>query len=294
MTEASTLLTTLDMARFVTDGVLRFDAVVPDDINRRALDELPDMLATPTTATTPMRPRSGTPLEACFEPDSAVWAMLRVPEVAGAIRSLVGDHPTYDHHFVHFNKAGNAAFQHLHADAVIDTGDPSFDIQVLYFPHDVEAGSGGTRYVPGSHLRNVHENSIARYQHISGDQFFAGPAGTVLIFHHGLWHAGQANPSDTDRWMFKLRLNPTRPQIRLWDTSDYASVVPGNWDHSFATTAAGPSVPEELRRTQAWSFTGESRIDLMQRIALWRYLADDPDFDVDWYYTRIESRSAFH
>ena len=27
-------------------------------------------------------------------------------------------------------------------------------------------------------------------------------SGTVVVFHHGLWHAGQANPSDAHRWMY--------------------------------------------------------------------------------------------
>lgn len=33
-------LTTHEMARFVADGFLRFDALVPDDINARVVDEL--------------------------------------------------------------------------------------------------------------------------------------------------------------------------------------------------------------------------------------------------------------
>ena len=149
---------------------------------------------------------------------------------------------------------------------------------------------------PGSyraaHLRIVHENSVARYQHIAGEQLFAGGAGTVLIFHQGMWHAGQANPSEKHRWMFKLRLNPTEPQVRLWDTSDYADVAPGSWDHMFATTAPGSTVANQLRKMQPWSFDGEYRIETMERVRLWRYLSDDPAFDVDWYRTRIEGRSA--
>ena len=41
-----------------------------------------------------------------------------------------------------------------------------------------------------------------------------------------------------------------------------------------------------------WSFDGEYRIETMERVRLWRYLSDDPDFDVDWYRTRIERRAA--
>lgn len=286
------LLSTLDVARFVADGFLRFDAVVPDELNRGVLDELASMLGRPSHDPNGFQPRSGTPLSQCYPEGSALRAVCALPEIAGAIRSLVGDEPHYDHHAIHFNPAGSTWVQDLHCDAAIDSGDPTFDIQLFYFPHDVGEGEGGTRWIPGSHVRNIHENSVARYQHIAGEQFFTGPAGTVLVFHQGVWHAGQDNPSGTNRWMFKLRLNPTRPQVRLWDTSDYDEVVGGSWDHMFATTAEGDTVANTLRKIQPWSFDGEYRLETMERVRLWRYLSGDPSFDVDWYRTRIEGRAA--
>jgi len=286
------LLSTLDMARFVADGYLRFDAVVPEEINRAVLEELSALLGRPADNPGEFQPRSGTPLSQCYPADSALRRVYELPEIAGAIRSLVGTEPLYDHHAIHFNPAGSPRIQDLHCDAAIDSNDPTFDIQLFYFPHDVGEGEGGTRFVPGSHIRNIHENSVARYQHIAGEKFFVGKAGTILIFHQGVWHAGQDNPSDTHRWMFKLRLNPTEPQVRLWDTSDYDEAARGSWDHMFATTAEGDTVANHLRKMQAWSFDGEYRIETMERVRLWRYLSDDPAFDVDWYRTRIEGRAA--
>jgi hypothetical protein len=40
------LLTTDQMASFVARGFLRFDAVIPDDINQQALEELPRLFRT--------------------------------------------------------------------------------------------------------------------------------------------------------------------------------------------------------------------------------------------------------
>ncbi len=114
----------------------------------------------------------------------------------------------------------------------------------------------------------------------------------MLIFHHGLWHAGQENPSGTDRWMFKVRLNPTEPQVRRWDTSDYEDVTPPSSDHTWAVTVHGDTVSNELRRILPWSYIGESRLEQMERVRLWRYLSGDPAFDVDWYHTRIERRAG--
>ena len=79
---------------------------------------------------------------------------------------------------------------------------------------------GGTRYVPGTHLRIVSESAIARYQNIRGQQHVVCPAGTLIFMHHGIWHGGGVNRSDEVRYMFKIRLNPSVPQVRLWDTSD--------------------------------------------------------------------------
>jgi hypothetical protein len=41
---------------------------------------------------------------------------------------------------------------------------------------------------------------------------------------------------------------------------------------------------------QPWQKGHEGRYEQMQRAALWRYLSGDPDFDVDFYYTRLEQR----
>ena len=46
----------------------------------------------------------------------------------------------------------------------------AFDIQLFYFPQEVTEPMGGTRFLPGSHLRVVSEAAISRYQNIVGQQ----------------------------------------------------------------------------------------------------------------------------
>lgn len=285
------LLTTLDVARFVADGYLRFDAVVPDEINRGVLAELSALLGRPSDDPGEFQPRSGTPLSECYPVDSALRRVYEVPEVAGAIRSLVGANPRFDHHAIHFNPAGSPRIQDLHCDAAVDSGDPTFDIQLFYFPHDVEPGGGGTRFVPGTHVRRAPSSTIAAYQHMSGDEFFSGPAGSVMVFHHALWHAGQVNPGHRDRWMYKIRLNPTVPQVRRWNLDDFEQVHNHPDDHVFATSRTD-SVAAILRRPVPWEGTDASRYDLMERVRLWRYLSGDQRFDADYYLTRHEQRSG--
>ncbi len=297
------LLTTDQMATFVARGFLRFDAVVPDEVNLQAMDELPGLFrawvdefrgvtgaatARPDDGESEL-PRSGTPLHEAYAPDSAFGRLVRVPLIAGAIASLVGADPVVDHHFVHIKRAGDLHAQGLHSDAIIDAG-VAFDIQLFWFPHDVAPGEGGTRFVPGSHLRRVNMDDVARYHHLAGEQYFTGEAGTVVIFHQGLWHAGAPNRGHRDRVMGKLRLNPTVPQVRLWDTSDLDARNRAD-DHMFARSEPG-MVAAELRRSEPWYEPSVNRLETVQRARLWRYLTGDDAYDVDWYLTRTERRAG--
>jgi len=298
------LLTTDQMASFVARGYLRLDRVVPQEINAQAMEELPGLFRAwvdefrgvtfgagdePDAASEARLPRSGTVLHDAYAPESAFGRMVRVPTIAGAIASLVGTDPVVDHHFVHTKTAGDLHAQGLHCDAIIDEG-PAFDIQLFWFPHDVAPREGGTRFVPGSHLRRVNMDDVARYHHLAGEQYFSGDAGTVVIFHQGLWHAGAPNHGSRDRVMGKLRLNPTRPQVRLWDTSDLAPRNRSD-DHMFARMEPG-MVAATLRNSEPWYEPSVHRLETVNRSKLWRYLTADDGFDVDWYLTRTERRAA--
>ena len=58
--------------------------------------------------------------------------------------------------------------------------------------------------------------------------------------------------------------------------------------------AAGtlPAVREELRRTFPWYEQATARLEIHNRILLWRALSADPGFDVDHWATRITNRPA--
>lgn len=286
-------LTTRQMAEFVTNGFLRFDNIVPDDINERALEELQALNAgrlLPSTDLDAMRPpHSGTPLDDCYPAPSVIGEYLRLPQIRGIIESLVGAAPEFDHDWVHYIPSGGTYLQPLHVDATADTDDPTFDIQLFWFSSDVAPGEGGTRFVPGSHLTRVRSAGIGRYHHIVGEQQVSCTAGTVFVFHHGLWHAGQPNPG-ADRWMHKVRLNPTEPQTRLWNTDDFDEVQSPHTDHVFARMQTG-SVADTFRTMHPWMSVTEHRNAQAQRALLWRHLTGEPDFDVDYYLTRLEQRA---
>jgi hypothetical protein len=291
-------LTTREVARFVAEGYLRFDRLISEELSGRVLTELQQIMPVKvryavSKSSDPIEielPSTLMPLSDCYPAPSALGEMLRLPEVQGIIQSLVGADPVFDHDFVHFLPAGSRHQQHLHVDAVIDSQDPSFDIQLFYFPRDVAQGCGGTRMVPGSHLRRVKAEGVSRYQHLVGEQQYSGPAGTLMVFHHGMWHAGQSNPGDEDRWMYKIRLNPREPQVRLWNLDDFDDIHNDASDHTFAIRRLD-SVAEQLREMQPWQQGHESRYEQVQRAKLWRYLTGDTRFDVDYYLTRLENRA---
>ncbi|MEL7207622.1 MAG: phytanoyl-CoA dioxygenase family protein, partial [Actinomycetota bacterium] len=289
-TASPRLLTTAQMASFVARGFLRLDAVVPDSVNEPATAELETILATWGSTDRPNPPATLQSLDSLYPAPSAIGRMLEVPEVRGALHSLVGPDAVFDHDVVHRREAGDPTTQWLHADAIIDPN-LAFDVQLFYMPHAIAPGEGGTRFVPGSHFRQVNEADVGRYQHIVGEEQFSGPAGSVLLFHHGLWHGAMPNTGERPRLMYKIRLNPVRPQVRLWDTSDLDAMQNGPEDHLFAEFRLD-SVAAVLRSVEPWYEQGTDRLEYVHRTRLWRYLSGDDDFDVDYYVTRVERKQA--
>lgn len=292
-------LTSLQMAEFAATGLLRFDAVVPDAVNRhfmQAMSEMPDESPRDHSQRL-MRERAvpevapGTPLAQAYEADSAIGNVLQVPEIAGAIASLVGQESVVDHHFLHITFPGGRA-QDTHQDSTIDTR-RAFDIQMFYFPHAVTPDMGGTRFVPGTHLRLVSEMSIGRYQNVLGQQSVVCPAGSVFFFHHGIWHGAGANRGHDKRYVLKIRLCPTAPQQRLWDTSDMPESLkeqqPIFWKNP---EAPRDPIHQQLMAPQPWFEHDTGRLEMLNRVRFWRYLSGDESFDMDYWATRIENDPA--
>jgi hypothetical protein len=294
------------MATFVARGFLRFDGIVPPGINEQFLADIGHVPESEISSPRKHYARvmasssipfvaAGTPLAEAYPEGNALQKLLALPDVAGIVHSLVGGDPAFDHHFLHITFPPSFYWdemphaQHTHQDSTIDPRQ-AFDIQIMYFPHAVTEEMGGTRFIPGSHLRVVSEASIGRYQNMAGQQHVVCPAGTLLVMHMGIWHGGGANLSDRLRYMFKIRICPTERQARLWDVSDLPR------DHHeqrpiFWTDGA----PEEdhlhtiLTTPEPWFEYDTGRLEYINRIRLWRYLLGDEHFDADYWLTRIEN-----
>jgi ribosomal protein S27AE len=274
------LLNSKQMASFVARGFLRFDELVPPAINDAVMAEIDagSIKAAP----------AGTPLSQCYPEPSALGHMLRMPEIQGIIQSLVGPDPLFDHHAVHVRQANEGQAQGMHGDSIIDTR-MHFDVQLMYFPHDVPLEMGGTLVVPGSQYRRINEMDIARYQNFLGQIPMVCKAGSVLALHHGIWHCGRQNKTSQKRYMYKIRLNPRVRQMRLWNTDDLSADLGKHKPIFTRETNAVEDIQTILGKQEPWFEDAAGRLEVVNRVKMWRFLTGDNNFDVHYWLTRLEN-----
>ncbi len=280
MVDKQYLLNSKQVASFVARGFLRFDELIPQEINDAVMAEIDrgGIEAAP----------AGTPLSQCYAEPSAIGHLLRMPEVEGAIQSLVGPDPLFDHQAIHVRQPNQGSAQGLHGDSIIDTR-MHFDIQLMYFPHDVPLAMGGTLILPGSQFRRINEMDIARYQNFIGQVPMVCKAGTILVLHHGIWHCGRQNKTDQVRYMFKVRLNPRVRQLRLWNTDDLTDATKQHKAIFTRNTNDVEDVQTILGKSEPWFEDAAGRLEIVNRIKLWRFLTGDNNFDVHYWLTRLEN-----
>ena len=281
MIDKKYLLTSQQMAEFVARGFLRFDEMAPDEINRDVMSGIDGQEI--------KGHRAGTPLSQCYQ-GTAIRKLLDLPQIQGLIQSLVGEDPLFDHDAIHVREPNEGRAQGLHADSIIDCR-THFDIQLMYFPHDVPLEMGGTLLLPGSHFRRVNEMDVAAYQNMRGQIPMVCKAGSILALHHGIWHCGRQNKTNRRRYMFKLRLNPTVRQLRLWNTDDLDEEYRKHRE-IFVRRQPDASVQDILGRLEPWFEAASGRLEIVNRIKLWRFLTGDEDFDVNYWLSRLENMPA--
>ncbi len=281
MIDKQYLLNSYQMAEFVARGFLRFDELVPDAINQAVMRDIDRNAIQGAPA--------GTPLSQCYA-GTAIRDMLDLPPIQGLIHSLVGADPLFDHDAIHVREPNQGRAQGLHADSIIDLR-THFDIQIMYFPHDVPLEMGGTLLLPGSHFRRINEADIAGYQNMRGQIPMVCKAGAVLILHHGIWHCGRQNKTDRRRYMFKLRLNPAERQLRLWNTDDLDESYRAHQE-IFTEKRGQNSIQDILSQREPWFEAASGRLEIVNRIKLWRFLTGDETFDVHYWLTRLENMPA--
>ena len=268
------LLSNMDVAQFVDEGYLVLEGIIPEDLCAAAIAETREKEDGDAYENIRVQ-RHHYPWSEALN-DSVYKQIIDMPQVRGALESLCGSDPQFDHYRVHrtqpIKDKGFKSFLHFHQDCVLDMRPLTFDVNVSIYPQAISKEMGGTMFLPGSQYRRMHNNNFYRYQHVRGSKQLMCKAGTVVLWHGNLWHSARPNISDSDRIMFLARFNPRVPQVRTWNMD--------NLDQE--------KVAELMLRGHAW-MGGEHPLEWVNRIRQWRYMSGDHEFDFMGYAKRIHN-----
>jgi HEAT repeat protein len=226
------LLNDEQVRRFIADGFIMIDAGLSEafhaEVSAQVAYTLEQELPHPGDNIVPRVP--------------ALNQVCDSPAVQGALVSLLGhDFVFLPHRFPHNSEplpeqgqkqqctafdtqptmaAGSISASAWHQDSHASCGRTRWHTpraaNVFYFPHDTPLHMGPTRFLAGSHL-------YATLHDISAQQAVMQtiPAGTVVIAHFDLAHAGSPNNSHLGRYMVKLvALRTEVPTTATWNNRE--------------------------------------------------------------------------
>ncbi|MEZ5410805.1 MAG: phytanoyl-CoA dioxygenase family protein [Acidimicrobiales bacterium] len=108
--------------------------------------------------------------------------------------------------------------QQLHADDAprLDPGAPATGATAVVALVPFTPDNGATRVVPGSHRRVDQQRVSQKVDHLDGEVFLTGDAGTAFVFSRHLLHAGSLNSSERSRPALQIsyRAKPTSHPAR--------------------------------------------------------------------------------
>jgi hypothetical protein len=267
MTSGTTIATTKERVLlndeqtvdFIINGYIIVETDFGDEFNRGVFNQLEAL---------PENPGDG-----ILEAIPALGDVYAHPKVAGALASVLGhDYYMYQHRHCHRNMPGTPS-QMWHLDGGTGTTERNPEhvraVLAMYYPQDVAANMGPTALIPGTHLFPSSADRMASYGNFKDQVIATVKAGSVLIIHYDVWHAGTANTSDNVRYMIKFLFN------RLSDTTK------PSWDYDpKAAAALGDkiSIASGAPVTQALAGLEKNR-----RIKMWNNLAGGVSFPSEYW-----------
>lgn len=159
---------------FCKKGFLTLEGVVDDEVNRRTSEFIEE--------------HDGMEPTEILSEEWFVDAVIKNPQAAGAIRSLLGKEFGLPILMSNHRIRAPQPSQEWHTDGGAKFG-PQLDfLQVFYLPQDCTRELGPTELVPGSHFLFCHRDAIKDIGRIRGTYYAAAPAGSIVISHYGIWH----------------------------------------------------------------------------------------------------------
>ena len=196
----------LEILEFCRNGFLKFENLIPEDINQKTLDFLQKV----------PEENHGQPHEILDEP----WFMdnvIKHPKVAGAIRSLLGKDfalpPTIANHRSVCPQPG----QDWHLDGGAKHDGQLNTLLVFYYPEPCPREMGPTEIVPGSHFLYTDQSRfIGHHGRIRGSYHTTASAGTIFLAHYAIWHRRSESWGSGVRNNLKFWYWRTSPPKRDW------------------------------------------------------------------------------
>ena len=196
-------LTDHQVVDFCKNGFVMLKAVVPAEINRRALaflDQHPQMEP-----------------DEILEEDWFVDGVIKHPQAAGAVRSLLGKRfklpPKMSNHRVQCPRRWPCGW---HRDGGAIDSPQLHSLQVFYYPQDVPIALGPTQLLPGSHMLNTKRRFMTHYGGIRCAVSSAAAAGSIFITHYSIWHRATTATASGIRNLLKYNYWRTAAPQRDW------------------------------------------------------------------------------
>ena len=200
------------------------------------------------------------------------------PEVDGALTSMLGpDYEMFPHRHCHRNVPGTPS-QQIHQDNLNDLRIEGGQIRLpdrvdlvlaMYYPQDVTSNMGPTCVLPGTHVLKALPERMASQGNFRDQYIATVTAGSVVILHYDIWHAGTANTSDKVRYMLKFlfqrKINPSVP----------------SWNHD---PANDPKIRKRLESESPIALQrGLATKQRHNRTRMWNRLAGDQSLDLSYH-----------
>ena len=187
---------------FCYQGFLKFEAVVPDEVNRRTVEFCNEHAHGEP---------SGILDQAWFD-----QYVIKNEQAASAVRCLLSKNfqlPSIMSN--HRNRCPWPA-QNWHRDGgSIYTRQLNY-LQVFYYPEDTPPEMGPTEIVPGSHFARHKATYMQHMRGISSATSTAAPAGTIFITAYGIWHRRSKSTASGIRNLLKYNYWRTTKPCRDW------------------------------------------------------------------------------
>ena len=215
--DCSPTLTDTHVLEFCRNGFLIVEGAVPDEINRRTCDYLNGVIpANPSYIPEGLTNEDLERIRNSHEPNTLMledWFVEQIllnPQLAGALRSLLGKNVGLPVLLSKHSVEGPASAQQWHHDADCVFGPEVNYLEAFYYPQDTPLELGPTAVLPGSHIartdREDEEMGVAT----------AAPAGSFVVHSQSILHRRSESTASGLRHMLKYNYWRTVPPERDW------------------------------------------------------------------------------